>query len=47
MRAVRHQFPSYAGYFTPALALHLVLANQACRAASLIVVTAAYYWYVF
>jgi len=47
MRAVRHQFPSYAGYFAPALALHLVLANQVCRAASLVVVTVAYYWYVF
>ena len=45
MRAVRHQFPSYAGYFAPALALHLVLINQACRAASLIVVTVIYYWW--
>ena len=47
MRAVRHQFPSYAGYFSPAMALHLVIANQLCRAASLILVTAAYYWYAF
>lgn len=47
MRAVRHQFPSYAGYFAPALALQLVLANQACRATSLILVTALYYWYAF
>ena len=47
MRAVRHQFPSYAGYFTPALALRLVLANQACRAASLVLVTTAYYLYAF
>ena len=47
MRAVRHQFPSYAGYFSPALALPLVLANQACRAASLVVVTVVYYCYAF
>lgn len=47
MRALRHQFPSYAGYFAPALALRLVLANQACRAASLIIVSAAYYFYAF
>ena len=47
MRAVRHQFPSYAGYFSPALALRLVAANQLCRAVSLIVVTALYYHYTF
>ena len=47
MRAVRHQFPSYAGYFAPSLALTLVIANQVCRAASLVLVTAAYYWYAF
>lgn len=47
MRALRHQLPSYAGYFAPGLALHLVLANQACRAASLTCVTAAYYFYAF
>lgn len=47
MRAVRHQFPSYAGYFAPAMALHLVVANQLCRAASLALVAAAYYWWAF
>lgn len=47
MRAVRHQFPSYAGYFTPALALHLVIMNQLCRAASLILVSWGYYLYAF
>jgi Uncharacterized protein conserved in archaea len=47
MRAVRHQFPSYAGYFTPVLALNLVLANQSCRAASMLLVTLAYYWHAF
>lgn len=43
MRALRHQLPSYAGFFSPVLALRLVLANQACRAASLIVVAFLYY----
>lgn len=33
VRAVRHQFPSYAGFFRPALALRLILANQGLRAA--------------
>ncbi|MDR1124963.1 MAG: hypothetical protein LBM64_02725 [Deltaproteobacteria bacterium] len=47
MRALRHQLPSYAGYFAPALALRLVLVNQACRAASLICVTTGYYFYAF
>jgi hypothetical protein len=47
MRAVRHQFPSYAGYFSPSLALRLVLMNQACRAVSLSLVAAAYYFFAF
>lgn len=42
MRALRHQFPSYAGYFAPKLALELVLASQTLRAASLITVAAVY-----
>lgn len=44
MRAVRHQFPSYAGFFRPALALHLILANQGLRAASMALVTVFYYY---
>jgi hypothetical protein len=47
MRAIRHQFPAYAGYFSPSLAATLVVMNQICRAASLIVVAAAYYWIAF
>ncbi len=43
MRAFRHQLPSYAGFFTPALAFHLVVMNQACRVLSLAVVTFLYY----
>ena len=46
MRALRHQLPSYAGFFSPVLALNLVIMNQLCRAVSLIVVTALYYWVI-
>lgn len=42
MRALRHQFPAYAGYFAPKLALELVLASQTLRAVSLIAVAALY-----
>jgi len=45
MRAVRHQLPSYAGFFKPVLALELVLVNQALRAASMVCV-ACLYWYL-
>ena len=44
MRAIRHQFPSYSGFFRPALALRLIFANQGLRAASMTVVTIAYYF---
>ena len=44
MRAIRHQLPSYAGFFRPALALRLILANQGLRAASMTVVTLVYYF---
>jgi len=44
MRAIRHQLPSYAGFFKPVLALELVLANQALRAASMMGV-AWLYWH--
>lgn len=47
MRAARHQFPSYAGYFAPAMALRLVIANQTCRALSLACVAAVYYFCAF
>ena len=47
MRAFRHQLPVYAGYFKPTLALHLILINQSARAASLILVTAVYYFIFF
>ncbi len=44
MRAFRHQFPFYAGIFKPALATRLIAASQALRAASLVAVTALYYF---
>ncbi|MCL2123754.1 MAG: hypothetical protein FWH34_06645, partial [Desulfovibrionaceae bacterium] len=44
MRAIRHQLPSYAGFFTPVLALELVLVNQTLRAVSM-VCAAWLYWY--
>jgi hypothetical protein len=45
MRAVRHQLPSYSGFFSPSLALSLVVMNQTCRAVSLVLVAGAYYWW--
>lgn len=42
VRAVRHQFPYYAGIFKPALALNLIISNQALRAASIALVLAGY-----
>lgn len=44
MRAIRHQLPSYAGFFRPGLALRLVLANQGLRAVSMALVTLLYYF---
>ncbi|MDR3641784.1 MAG: hypothetical protein P4L39_10730 [Humidesulfovibrio sp.] len=42
VRAVRHQFPYYAGIFKPSLALNLIVSNQALRASSIALVTLAY-----
>ncbi|MCM0755607.1 hypothetical protein M7784_10160 [Desulfovibrio aminophilus] len=42
MRAVRHQFPYYAGIFKTRLAVRLILHNQALRAATLALVAALY-----
>lgn len=47
MRAIRHQFPSYAGYFSPPTAGILVIVSQTYKAASLIFVTYLYYTSVF
>ncbi len=45
MRAIRHQFPSYAGFFKPRIALQLIITNQGLRAISMICVTIVYYWW--
>jgi hypothetical protein len=42
IRAVRHQFPYYAGIFTPKLAMQLIAFSQSFRALSIITVTLAY-----
>jgi len=42
VRAVRHQFPYYAGIFKPGLALKLIISNQVLRAASIALVTLGY-----
>ncbi len=43
MRALRHQFPAYAAFFSPQRAFFLILANQGLRAASMILITLLYY----
>jgi len=43
MRAVRHQFPYYAGIFTPKLAGELICWSQAFRVGSVIAAGAVYY----
>jgi hypothetical protein len=42
MRMFRHQFPYYAGIFKPALAMRLIVYNQALRMSSIILVALAY-----
>ncbi|MFN2365485.1 MAG: hypothetical protein ABR523_03360 [Desulfurivibrionaceae bacterium] len=44
MRAIRHQFPYYAGIFSPRLALELIFYSQTFRAMSMIIVGAGYYF---
>ncbi len=43
MRAVRHQFPYYAGIFSPRLAMELIAFSQAFRIGSIILVGFCYY----
>ena len=42
IRALRHQLPSYAGFFNPALGLRLILLNQTLRAVSMALITLLY-----
>lgn len=44
LRAVRHQFPYYAGIFTPKLGLELIVYNQLFRILSLLVAMILYYY---
>jgi len=44
MRAVRHQFPFYAGIFRPKLAVELITYNQIFRTGSIILVGIFYYF---
>lgn len=43
VRAVRHQFPYYAGIFRPRLALELIAVSQGFRVATILLVTCCYY----
>jgi len=45
MRAVRHQFPYYAGIFSPRLALELIFYSQFFRVGSIIIIGVVYYYY--
>lgn len=45
MRALRHQLPAYAAFYSPKTALLLIVANQGLRALSLLLVSYSYYWY--
>lgn len=47
LRAVRHQFPYYAGIFRPKIATELIVCSQAFRVFSLILVTVGYWLYSF
>jgi len=42
VRAIRHQFPYYAGIFKPGLAFNLIISNQCLRVASILLVTLGY-----
>lgn len=42
IRAIRHQFPAYAGFYGPSFAALLVVANQGLRALSMVLVIAIY-----
>ena len=44
MRAIRHQFPFYAGVFQPRMAAELITYNQAFRTGSIILVGLFYYF---
>lgn len=43
VRAIRHQFPYYAGIFSSRIAMELILYNQSFRVGSLVAVSLVYY----
>ena len=45
MRAIRHQFPYYAGIFSPKLAVELISFSQSFRMGSIILVSVGYYFW--
>jgi hypothetical protein len=47
IRAVRHQFPYYAGIFKPGLAVQLIAFSQTFRALSIAFVALLYFWVVW
>lgn len=46
VRALRHQYPYYAGIFKPVLAGQLIFIGQGFRALSIVVVMLGYYWFI-
>ena len=46
VRALRHQYPYYAGIFKPVLASQLIFISQGFRALSIIAVMFGYYWLI-
>ncbi len=44
VRAIRHQFPYYAGIFRPRLAVELIVVSQVFRVATIMLVTFIYYF---
>ena len=45
VRVLRHQFPYYAGIFSPRLAMELICYSQGARLGSVILVGVGYYWF--
>ncbi|WP_028582957.1 membrane protein [Desulfogranum mediterraneum] len=45
IRALRHQFPYYAGIFKPALASQLILFSQSFRTISIALMALLYFWF--
>jgi len=45
LRAVRHQFPYYAGIFKPIMAAQLIIYSQASRVISLVIIGVVYYYW--